>query len=414
VKARKGQRGQALPLLGLAMMMVMGIGAATVDLAYAEYTQQRMQVAADAAAIAGAQTLITNGCPDPAAAQPAAVANATTQGFTTGGSVTVTVDNPPTAADGPYQGNNCAVYVKVASTSSASWFFAAMGRPLGIDLSAVAVAQMETTNNSCVAQLNPQGTANFSGGDLNAPNCSVYVNASAANLTGSTINVKTFGYSGAIASAGATFSGGIPTAALPTQDLCPEIAACANVTANLPAASGCTSLAANNPAGTTISPGCYNDLNLTNTPVLFNPGTYVLNGTSEFSGASLDAREGVLFYVTCNGIAPNFAAAAGGELNPQLSGPQQGVLYYQAPCNATTPVFGSGGCNNSGNGVVNTNGIIYAPGANNVIVGALSPGSNNATFIVGGITLASGHGQTCSVTNIPSAPSVIGRVVLVQ
>ena len=63
-------------------MVLMGVGALAVDLTYIDYQQMRMQSAADAAAVAGAQQLVTHGCPDESDAKTAAQNDSQVDNFT--------------------------------------------------------------------------------------------------------------------------------------------------------------------------------------------------------------------------------------------------------------------------------------------------------------------------------------------
>jgi Flp pilus assembly protein TadG len=99
-----------------------GIGAAAIDLGYANYQQMRMQSASDAAALAGARALIGGGCPDQTDAATAANSDSTVDNFKAGSNVTVTVDNPPAASDGSYASNPCAVAVTITVPHNADWF----------------------------------------------------------------------------------------------------------------------------------------------------------------------------------------------------------------------------------------------------------------------------------------------------
>ena len=80
----------------------MGFGGISVDVGYLKYQQQAQQNATDAAALGGAQQLVRSNCGSPGNATAGAYADATTNGYTTGGNVTVTANSPPTS--GPYSG----------------------------------------------------------------------------------------------------------------------------------------------------------------------------------------------------------------------------------------------------------------------------------------------------------------------
>ena len=79
---RISERGQALPFIGLCLMVLMGFGAVGVDMGYVHYQQMRMQTATDAAAVAGAQQLIAHGCPDQTDAQTAGQNDSQIDNFT--------------------------------------------------------------------------------------------------------------------------------------------------------------------------------------------------------------------------------------------------------------------------------------------------------------------------------------------
>ena len=138
---RIGERGQALPFIGLCLMVLMGFGAVGVDVGYVHYQQMRMQTATDAAAVAGAQQLITHGCPDQTDAQTAAQNDSQIDNFAPRiERRPFTVDNPPTAVDGPYQGVNCAVAVNIKVPQTTTWFLRLFGASNGLPVSTSAVA----------------------------------------------------------------------------------------------------------------------------------------------------------------------------------------------------------------------------------------------------------------------------------
>lgn len=90
--ARRPERGQALVMFILMSLVMIGAVAIVTDISWVWYGQQRMQRAADAAALAGAVYLPG----DPAGAYSTARAEATKNGFTDGsGGVTVTPARDP-------------------------------------------------------------------------------------------------------------------------------------------------------------------------------------------------------------------------------------------------------------------------------------------------------------------------------
>lgn len=396
---RIGERGQAMPLLGLALMVLMGMGAVSVDVGYLQYQQTRMQSATDAAALAGARALIGGGCPDKTDATTAAENDSTLDNFTAGSNVTVTVDNPPASTDGPYSGNDCAVAVTITVPHNADWFLKLFGYSKGMGISTEAVALEQPKSSNCIVAENPSATISFANATVSAPNCGILINGS-PNFSGATVNAQLIGYAGNAPTSG-SFTGASPAKMLPTQDVCTEIAGCAGVTAHPPSATGCKSVST---MGGSFDPGCYSSLDLSGCmgsggTVTLNPGTYVLTGSSDFSGATLEGS-GVTFYVASGATAPNFNAAAGGSLSAPASGTYANVLYYQVPGNGSNPTFG-------GN-LSRLSGLIYAPGANDVSYGGIY---GDVVLASGGATFRSGSG---SAVTIPNASGFVEDVVLVQ
>lgn len=392
-----GERGQVLPFIGICLMVLMGVGALAVDLTYVDYQQMRMQSATDAAAVAGAQQLITHGCPDQSDAKTAAQNDSQVDNFTPSASVLVQVDNPPTITDGPYKGDNCAVYVNIKVPQTTTWFLRLFNAPSGMAVSTTAVAEMQTTNPGCIYSLKPGVASTFTGAIITAPSCAILLN-NTASFAGSTIRAASIGYAGAVPASG-TFPQVAPTPMIQTQDPCPEIAGCAAIVASPPSISGCTALTQ---TGGSISPGCYSSLTLTGA-VSLNPGTYVLNGTSSFGGATLTGT-GVTFYVTASGSAADFSGVlAGSSLSPPSSGSYSNVLYYQVPSNTGGPRFTGG--------LTNISGLIYASGASPAYYCCTT---GNVVLVFGAVTFSSAVGNLANTVTIPGSSNIVRRVVIVE
>ena len=396
---RMGQRGQVLPFIGICLMVLMGVGAIAVDITYVDYQQMRMQSAADAAAVAGAQQLITHGCPDQADAKTAAQNDSVIDNFVPSASVLVQVDNPPTITDGPYKGDNCAVYVNIKVPQTTTWFLKLFNAPSGIPVSVDAVAEMQTTNPSCIYLMKPGVISSFNGAIINAPSCGILVNDT-ASFSSATVKAQSVGIAGAVPASAGSFPDAAPTPMVQSQDPCPEIAGCAGIVASPPAVSGCT--AGSLPTGGTLSPGCYSSLSVSGA-VTLSPGTYVLNGTSTFTGATLSGT-GVTFYVTASGSANFSGVLAGSSLSPPSSGSYSNVLYYQVPSNTINPQFTGG--------LTNISGLIYAPGA--TVTYCCTTG--NVILVFGAVTFSSavGAGNSGNTVTIPSSLNIVRRVVIVE
>ncbi len=357
-----GQRGQVLPLIALSLAVLMGFAGIGVDVGYLEYRQQTQQTATDAAAAGGAEALLHAGCPNSTAANAAALANASNNGYPNAGNVTVTPNNPPLT--GPFSSNPCAVSVTIKSQRVPTFFSKLFGYANGMPESTLAVAEVSSTGAGCIFLLSMTVESNFNGGNVSASQCGMLINDT-ANFSGATAHVLNIGYAGPPPSmTGANFTEGVPAPMLPVSDPCPEISGCAYLTANPPSTSSCTSFQGNGYVGN-LSPGCYNNLSLNGATVTLLPGTYVLNGGSNFNSANVSGS-GVTLYVTATGTPPNFNGTQSMSLSPPTSGGQQGVLYYQVPSNAQSPNF---------NGTTeNLSGLVYAPHATSVNFNAAAGG----------------------------------------
>ena len=207
---RMGERGQVLPFIGICLMVLMGVGAIAVDITYIDYQQMRMQSAVDAAAVAGAQQLITHGCPDQTDAKTAAQNDSQVDNFTPSSGVLVQVDNPPTITDGPYQGDNCAVYVNIKVPQTTTWFLKLFNAPSGMPVSVTAVAEMQTTNAGCIYLMKPNVISSFSGANINAPSCGILTNDT-ASFSNATVKAQSIAYAGPVPATSGTYPEATPT-----------------------------------------------------------------------------------------------------------------------------------------------------------------------------------------------------------
>lgn len=342
-----------MPLIAACLAVLMGFGGIAVDVGYLEYRQQAQQVATDAAAAGGAESLLHAGCPNESSALASGDADAATNGFMNGSDgVAITVENPP--ASGPFANNPCAVHVKIASAHVGTFFTRLFGYAGGEAESTEAVAIVSQTGGGCIYLLSPTVSSNFNGDHVTAKQCGALINDT-ANFNGATIDVLSLGYAGSAPNTnGATFQAAVPSPMLPVADPCPEIAGCAALTANPPPISGCQSFNGNGYRGF-LQPGCYSNLNLNGATVTMQ-GLYIFNGGSNFNGASISGS-GVTMYVTPSGTPPNFNGIASATLSACgsscSSGAVSGVLYYQVPSNAQSL--------NLNGSSENFSGLIYAP-----------------------------------------------------
>src|SRR6478752_2112465 len=57
MRGTRAERGQILPIVALALVVMLGVSAFAIDVGFAYYAKRQLQTATDAAALAGAQDL---------------------------------------------------------------------------------------------------------------------------------------------------------------------------------------------------------------------------------------------------------------------------------------------------------------------------------------------------------------------
>jgi hypothetical protein len=380
----------------------MGFSGMAVDVGYWEYFGHVQQNATDAAAVGGAQQLAYTSCPNSTVAQQGATTDATENGFTAGGNETITIENPPSS--GPYQGNNCAVSVKITTQGVPAFFSRLFGFSQGAGETTQAVAAVTYDNPGCMYLLSQTATLNLNGDVILSPKCAIYANSSTVETLASVIDVKSFGYAHAIQeNLLSLFLGASPKQMLPVADPCPEITNCAYLAGNPPAQSGCQSFVNTSLLPVTVNPGCYSDFENDIGIVTMNPGLYVFTGPVNNTGVL--TGDGVTMYVTPSGgpVGLNGSVVL---ISPPTSGNYAGVLLYQDPSNSNTVAFNA-------SVQLSIAGLIYAPSSLGEILGQANVTFGKYTvFVLGTEQLL--VGVQLSLPGPNSGQSLIKRAVLVQ
>jgi len=322
------QRGQVIVFVTLALFAVLGMAALAVDVGNLWTTRRQMQSAADAAAMAAADSIeLTGGTADITSwAQAAAAQNGFTNGSTTTAStnpVTVAVYHPPQS--GVDVGASNAVQV-VISQQQPTYFMRVLGD------SAVSVSTTATgvvmSSGSCVYALDPSSTGaiTVSGGGTLTSQCGVYDNANLTVSGGGSITSPVVGVVGT-----STLNGGGSTSTVT------GIAAFGDPMSWVPepTPAPCTNystLIIN--SSTTLSPGTYCGgikINSTGITVNFNPGTYITDGggLTVVAGATVNGS-GVTFYLTGANKANSNPSSYGGV---NIAG--NSTVNLTAPCDSS-------------------------------------------------------------------------------
>jgi Flp pilus assembly protein TadG len=176
------ESGQVLVMTFFSMGILLGALGLAVDVGVLLHARRNMQAAADAAAMAGATEMFYNGSTNVGAKARAAAKGMGVDSTVTGNIVNVTVS--PTLTGGVA----CPTCVQVnLATPNPTLFIATMSKWAfnstnfnSINVSANAVAGSPGASQTCVYIMDPTDADTLwihGAGDINAPNCGVYVNS---------------------------------------------------------------------------------------------------------------------------------------------------------------------------------------------------------------------------------------------
>jgi len=419
--AREGERGQVLPIVGFALIALLGCVALAVDVGVWRYQQRQAQTAADSAALAGAAEMKYS--TTTANITTAATTDATKNGFTANGTaLTVTVHSPPTTTTSKYY--NDPGSVEVIITKQQPNFFAQFSG-INATVSARAVAKYQGGNAGCVYALNasppnpPGYTFQVTGGGFSTNNCTV-VDDGSFNATGGTSTAKAFDVAGTI-----NHTNGVtpaPVAASAQSDPCSALPACAYFSAHPPALTPCQSSSFNQSG--TIHPGVYcAGLGVSGGAVTLTSGVYVITGGElKVSGGAITGQ-GVTFYlaagsdINLTGGTVLLNAPTSGTATYALQGGgtgnlPSGMLFFQPSSNTTlTQLTGGGYAVTCPPTTPDFEGIYYAPSAELDITGG--GGWDPSIIIAGEVNVTGGNAQPC-FTAAGQGSQISPQAVLVE
>jgi Flp pilus assembly protein TadG len=380
--------GQALVVVALGMVVILGFLGLGLDLGYLRMIKRQTQKAADAAAIAAAMELTycggTSNCSTlQKAAQDALTENNLpssslfTQCAASSGNLTITVNNPPCAlgtAD-PHKGDSHYVEVVVSQVEPLTF-----SRLFGVNNATVS-ARSEAAlggGGNCVYALDPSDSATLAVDLLASVNsqCGIVDESSSGSavqcLLGS-ISASQIGIVGGSSSFLCSLNPSpktgiaVPTPADPLAYIsAPTVGSCGTSTKS-PYYGYSGSTAGLVISGTaTLNPGVYcGGIEINNgANVTFNSGTYILTSPTSKTGTAygltvdigaLAAGTGITFYnTTVSGynagpIQFNFTSFTSGNgvsFTAPTSGSYEGILFFQDPSNTTqAQIIGSSSYN---------------------------------------------------------------------
>lgn len=393
----KAENGQALVITALVFTVLLGFMALAVDVGLLFRAKRNLQIAADAAAIAGALDYKYNSSTTSAisAADAATSSNGVTNG--SGGAV-VTVNIPP--ASGP--NTACGDCVEVIASQPSNTFFMGYLGFSSVTLKARAVAGHGTTED-CVYLLGTSGPDmdNTGAGTFNLTHCGLIDDSTSSNafynggaLTMSAASIGVVG--------GASNSGAWSLSPTPTTGITPSGYP---LNRTPPSTAGCgAGLSYSTAVTTTINYGCYDGLSITGAAnITFNPGLYIINGPLVLTGAATLKGTGVTFYFNST---TNFNGACTMQFSAPTTGTWNGILFYQDPSDSNTLAL-------TGASSSNLQGIIFLPDATLDISGASSM-TMYAAFVVKQLKNSGAISLTLQdyLTKNPSSP--LAKIELVE
>jgi hypothetical protein len=398
ISARQKERGTVLIFFALFVLTLVAFMGLAFDASYLYYEKRRVQTAADAGAMGGAQEIFRgNTTAVTSAARHDSALNRYTHGVD---GVTVTVNNPPVS--GTRAGNSGFVEV-IVSKPQPSWFMRSVGAASST-VAARAVAGL-TDSSGCVYALN-RDTSNvnngiFVNGTTNSSMaCGVFSNAHFRTVGGGCVITPSASYAGSYSNASSADANcgpdhvghGIP-AADPMEGRF-----------TIPATSPCDYNNYKETSGTAIvlNPGVYCggiEIGGSVPSVTFNSGVYVLAGGGMKIGSGTNATgTAVTFFNTYPTGQPGkyraveITTSGTVSLTAPVAGVNKALLFYQDPTiawasnNGSTITSGPGG---------KFEGIIYFPTTDLTYSGSstTSFGTSGYTILVAYNLKISGNAQ---------------------
>jgi Flp pilus assembly protein TadG len=364
-EGRNKERGYTLVFVALGLTVLLGCVGLSFDVGNLEYTQRRMQTAADAAAQSGAHEIQRG---DPSGAVTAAQNDATSDGFANGtNNITVTVNNPPQT--GYYVGSSTAVEAII--TQSVPTLFMGLLNKKSVTVYARAVSAQVSSSNCVFALDGSASDALQATNDAQVTiNCGVVVDSTSSsalyatgsaqiNATGVTV---VGGYStnnnGKISPTPIT--GVIPMADPLAYEQAPTVGSCTYTNYPNPGSMGGQTV--------TLSQGTYcNGINIANGMTgKLNPGLYIISGGGlNIAGGSTVTGTGVTFYIT-KGNGYSFAPVVINNgtnvtFTAPTSGSYAGLLFFQDRT-ITTSNTSNSVTQFAGGTTMNLTGALYFPG----------------------------------------------------
>lgn len=443
----RNENGQLLVATALSISMLLGVLGLALDSGMLFRAKRCEQIAADAAAVAGALDYKYNDDGDSAVAAGRAAAEQ--NGFTDGaGGTTVSINIPPKYGEtAGFSG-----YIEAVVQYPSPTYFMNMFGFKSVTMTSRAVAGTGSTY-ACVWTLDKSGRAiSISGSaDLNTPGCSIYDDSAASNaltLTGGgAITAKSIGVVGNYS----VSSNGV-LSPIPMTGLAPAADPLSSLSVPTPSTSTCSgsncNISVSGSNDITLSPGTYTSISNTGSGTItltsgdytitgdvtssssgklvfgagsytiggklsgtgsssmeFGSGVYIVGGNLDLSGSGTLSGSGVTFYT-------EGSTSVSGDSNLTLSAPTSGiysgVLFFQARSDSQSLTV-------SGGSGATIEGILYAPAAAVTLSGGSSGTSMSLDIVADTLTITgSGTFTNSNYATENNLDSVLSKTILVE
>jgi Putative Flp pilus-assembly TadE/G-like len=404
-KDPRRERGYVLFAVAFVIISVIGFAGLVFDVGALNYNKRRLQVAADAGALGGAQQMYKSGTGN---LTQAVVHDVGLNGFQNGvNGVQLTINNPPAA--GTYTGKSN--YVEVLLSRPVPTTFMQYFKTTSVTVSARAVGGPGQVSN-CVYVLDPNASGAFSasGSAIFDNQCGIMVNSSSAtgiNIAGSSCVTAT-----AIAVVGNySVSSTCPPSITPRAGSDPVSDPLASLAP--PTVGECNYSNFNKKVGVTINPGVYcNGITLTGGTLTMNPGVYILNGGGlKLTAGTQIVGSGITIYNTSAGYSYKPISIAGNthiNLTAPTSGPFEGILFYtdRTISNATNNTI-------TGDNTSTIVGTIYMPGVPLQFIGNSSL-TAYTELVTGTLSITGNATINNDYSSLPNGSPVKGGATLTE
>lgn len=443
----RSESGQVLAVTALGMLVLLGIMGMALDAGMFFRAKRTVEIAADAAAVAGALDYRYNNDDDSAIA--AGQAAAAQNGYTNGqDGVTVSINIPPKY--GELAGNSG--YIEAIVQAQSPTYFMKMLGINSVNIASRAVAGTGSTY-ACIWALDRSGSSVSINGsaDLYTPRCSIYDDSAASDaltLTGGgSVTARSIGIVGNYSvSNNGSLSPTPETGLAPAADPLAGLAA-PTVSTDTCSGSNCN-ISVSGGSNITLQPGTYSSISnsgsgtitfasgnyiitgsvtsSSNGGIVFGPGNYtiggelsdtggsymtfgtglyIVGGTLKLTGSGNIAGNGITFYTEGS------SSVAGGSnlsLTAPTSGTYSGLLFFQSRSDSSSLSIAGG----SGTTV---QGILYAPAAAVTLSGS-SSGTTMSLDIVCDTLTVTGNGTftNSNYAEDTNHNSILSKTVLVE